>query len=86
MFCRGKQSVSRHRTLCFIKQNKLFLYVETNCFNRKKQTVLSCWNKVFFPIGTLCSALIKQIVLYRRIKLKLVCCRIFVTFSFSFLG
>ena len=51
-----------------------------------KQTVLSCWNKVFFPIGTLCSALIKQIVLYRRIKLKLVCCRIFVTFSFSFLG
>ena len=31
-----------------------------------KQTVLSCWNKVFFPIGTLCSALIKQIVLYRR--------------------
>ena len=74
------------RTLCFIKQNKLFLYVETNCFNRKKQTVLSCWNKVFFPIGTLCSALIKQIVFYRRIKLKLVCCRIFVTFSFSFLG
>lgn len=51
-----------------------------------KQTVLSCWNKVFFPIGTLCSALIKQIVLYRRIKLKLVCCRIFVTFSFSFLS
>ena len=60
--------------------------VETDGFFLLKQTVLSCWNKLFFPIGTLCSALIKQIVLYRRIKLKLVCCRIFVTFSFSFLG
>ena len=54
-----------------IGRNKLFFHVGT---------------KLFFPIGTLCSALIKQIVLYRRIKLKLVCCRIFVTFSFSFLG
>lgn len=51
-----------------------------------KQIVSIGRNKLFFPIGTLCSALIKQIVLYRRIKLKLVCCRIFVTFSFSFLG
>lgn len=49
-----------------------------------KQTVLSCWNKVFFPIGTLCSALIKQIVLYRRIKLKLVCCRILLHSPFHF--
>lgn len=43
-----------------------------------EQSVLPYWNTLF--------CLEKQIVFYRRIKLKLVCCRIFVTFSFSFLG
>ena len=55
LFCRGKQSVSRHRTLCFIKQNKLFLYVETNCSFMLEQSVLPYWNTLFRLDKTDCS-------------------------------